>query len=116
MRSLSRARRLAPIHTIELLEVLSDILLDQGHPCGHLAGREVAIAVVNCLELAAVDCNRSLGEQVPAPAEHDELAAHALDGCGVLSSEVGDGLKVRREPTHKPHQLKIAPRLLLQPT
>jgi hypothetical protein len=112
---LRAARGLLTIHPIELLQVLRNALLDQPHPRLHLARREVAIAVVDRLELAAVDRHRRLAEQTPTPAQHDELAADVLDRRTVLRSKVGQRLEVRGQPPYQPHQLEVATRFPLQP-
>src|ERR1700678_4357560 len=71
--------------------------------------------MVNGFELAAIDRDRSLCEQPPLAAKHDEFAAHVLNRCRVLGSKVSQRLEVRRESPDQPHQLKIATRLLLEP-
>ena len=80
-----------------------------------LGGGEVLVAVVDGLELAAVDGHQRLGKQIQPAAQHDELAAHSADGASVVLAEVGDGLEVGREPPGEPHQLEIALRFALEP-
>ena len=45
---------------------------------------EVLVAVVDRLELAAVDRNDGLGKQVQPPTQHDELTAHSADRLAVV--------------------------------
>jgi hypothetical protein len=78
------------------------------HPRRHLPAGEVAVAMVDRLELAAVDGDGCLGKEVPAPAQYDELAADVLDRCRVLRAEVGERLEVRRQAPDEPHQLEVA--------
>ena len=80
-----------------------------------LGSGEVLVAVVDGLELAAIDGHQRLGKQIQLAAQHDELAAHGADGATVVLAEVGDGLEVGREPPGQPHQLEIALRFALEP-
>src|SRR5882762_2088399 len=108
------ARCFFAIHPIKLLEVLGDALLDQPHPRLHLAAGEVAVAMVDRLELTAVDRDRGLREQPPAAAQYDELAADVRDRRGILRTKVSQRLEVGRQPSDQPHQLEIALRLPLE--
>ena len=67
------------------------------------------------LELATVDRPRRLRDQVPATAQHDELATHVPNGDRVLGTEVGQRLEVRSQAPDQPHQLEVATRFLLEP-
>ena len=48
------------------MEITANALLDPRHPSLHLGGREIAVPVVDRLELAAVDRNARLGKQTKA--------------------------------------------------
>src|SRR5664279_1605846 len=100
--------RLGAIGCIERVEVALDALFDLLLALLHLARREVAIASVDRLELAAVDGDYGLGEQLEFAAQLDEAAAHVADADPVVVPEVGDGLEVRREASGQPHQFEIA--------
>ena len=54
---------------------------------------EVLVAVVDRLELAAIDCHDRLGDEVEAPAQDHKLPADALDRLAVVFPEVRDRLK-----------------------
>ena len=56
---------------------------------------EVAVAVVDRLELAAVDGQDGLRGEIKLPTLHDELAAHPPDRLAVVLAEVGDGFEVQ---------------------
>src|SRR5688500_437574 len=51
--------------------------------------------------------HRRLGEELPAPAQHDERAADVLDGDRVLGTEVGQRLEVRSLALDQQHQLVV---------
>jgi hypothetical protein len=70
--------------------------------------REVAVAVVHRLELAAVDCDDALGQQLELPAQCDETTADVADALAVVMAEVGDGLEVgaRRPVSHMSSTLR----------
>src|SRR4029077_5420580 len=99
---------LSSVGRVERVEVALDALFDLLLALLHLAGREVAIARVDRLELAAVDGDHGLGEQLELAAQLDEAAAHVADADAVVMPEVGNGLEVGRQATSQPHQLDIA--------
>src|ERR1700719_1851930 len=73
-----------------------------------LALREVVVATVHGLELAAVDSNAGLRQQAHLAAQLDELRANLLDRGTIVLAEVGDGFVIRRETSGQPHHLEIA--------
>ena len=79
-----------------------------------LACGEVPVPRVDGLELAAVDRNARLAEQLKAPAQHHELAADLADGLAIVLAEVGYRLEVRHQAAGQPDQLDIALALPLQ--
>ena len=81
-----------------------------------LAWREVAVAVVHRLELAAVDGDDALGQQLELPAQRDEATADVADALAVVVAEVGDGLEVGRQAPGQPHDLDVALGLALEAT
>jgi len=78
--------------------------------------REVPIAAVDCLELAAVDRHNCVREQVQLLAQHDKLPAHIADRFAIIFTEVRDRLEVRRQALRQPNQFDIALRFALEPT
>jgi hypothetical protein len=52
---------------------------------------EIAVAVVDRLELSAVDGDQILCEQSQLLTQHNELAAGTSNGLAVVFSEVGNG-------------------------
>src|SRR5664279_1275810 len=107
--------RLGAIGCIERVEVALDALFDLLLALLHFAWREVAIAGVDRLELAAVDGDYGLREQLELAAQLDEAAAHVADADPVVVPEVGDGLEVRRQAPGQPHQFDIALGFALEP-
>ena len=75
---------------------------------------EVLFAVVHGLELAAIDRDLGVIEQMHISAQRDEPAAHISDRSAVVLSKVGNRLEVRRELASEPHQLDVAGALALQ--
>jgi hypothetical protein len=61
-------RWLLPIGAIELTQISADTFLNLRHPPRHLGMREVAVAIVHRLELAAVDCDAWGLQQAHLPA------------------------------------------------
>ncbi|KES24287.1 hypothetical protein FG99_11055 [Pseudomonas sp. AAC] len=76
---------------------------------------EVAVAIVDRLELATVDGHQCFGEQTELLAQHHELPADTTNGFAVVLAEVGDGLEVRCQASGQLHQIDAALRLTLQP-
>src|SRR5262249_51182601 len=99
----------------EFVQVSGDALFHLLHARLHLALGEVLVAVVDRLELAAVDRDDRLREQIESAADLDELAAHPPDARAVVLAEVGDRLEVRCETPSQPDELEIALSLALEP-
>ena len=89
--------------------------LDLLDALGHLGDGEVLVAIVDGLELGAVDGNDRPGEQVELPAQHDKLRTRRTDGRSIVAAKVGNGLEVRHQATGQPHQLEVALGLAFQP-
>ena len=92
---LERLGRLLPVGSVELLQIARDALLDLRHASVHLGAREVLIAVVHRLELAAVDRDAGFREQAHCAAQRDEACAHFADGSTIVPTEIGNGLVVK---------------------
>ena len=105
---------LGAVGCVQRLQVAVDAFLDLLHALFELVRREVAVAVVDRLELAAVNRHDAVGKQLELAADHDELAADVADAGTVVAAEVGDGLEVRRQASGQPHQLDVALALPLQ--
>ena len=95
--------------------VFSQVVIDAGlgllHSPLKLGAGEVAVAVVDRLELAAIDGHKRFREQAKLLAQHHELPTDAADCLAVILAEVGDGLEVRHQTPGQPHQLNVALRL-----
>ncbi len=59
-----------------------------------LALREVPIARVDALELAAVDGGNRMGEEAELATDHDEARADSAECSAVRFLKIGDGLEV----------------------
>lgn len=75
---------------------------------------KVLIAVVDRLELAPIDGDDGLGEQLELPAQDDELPADVADRRAVVLAEVGDRFEIRHELAGQPNEFNVALRLALQ--
>ena len=69
-----------PVSGIELPEIARHTLLDLGPAALHLGSCEVLVAVVDRLELGAVDGHAGRVQQPQPAAEGDELGADLTDG------------------------------------
>src|SRR6185369_11839743 len=96
------------VGTIELGEVAIDAVLELLPSHLDLANAEVLVPVVDRLELAAIDRDDAVGEQLQPSAQQDELATDVADGGAVVLAEVGDGLEVGGQATGEPHQFDVA--------
>src|SRR3546814_16522804 len=96
-------------------DVCSSDLLHLLDALGGLGYREVPVTVVDGLELAPVDGHDGPREQVELATQHDKLRAGRADRRAVVSTEVGDRLKVGHQPAGQPHQLNVALGLPLPP-
>ena len=70
-----RLRRLLPVCCFELAEIARNALLQLCTTALHLALREVAVAIVDGLELGAIDGNARRCEQSHLAAQLDEAGA-----------------------------------------
>src|ERR1700719_1327613 len=110
-----RFRWLLPVSRIELRKIPRHALLQLGAASLHLPTREVLVAGIDGLKLAAVDRNARIREQTHQTAQFDKLHADLLDRWSTVLAEVGNSLVVRNEPAGQPHHLDIAPCLTLKP-
>src|SRR5437879_8079019 len=103
------------IGAVKLREITGYALVDLRQPPLHFGLREVPVARVDGLELAAVDRNARLAEQLKAAAaQHHELTADLADRLAIVLPEVGYGLEVRHQAAGQPNQLDVALALPLQ--
>ena len=93
---------------VELAQIACHALFELRPPPLHFRPRQVPIAIVHRLELAAVDRNTRIRKQAHLPAEFDKAHTHFADGTAVVLPEIGDRLVVGDEPAKQPHQLDIA--------
>ena len=110
-----RLRRLLPVGTVELAQITGDALFELRATPFHLRPREVPVAIVHRLELAAVDRDARSRQQTHFPAQLDKARAHLTDGTAIVFPEIGDRFVVRDEPAQEPHQLDIAAGFALEP-
>src|SRR6266403_4730289 len=102
------------IGAVELREIPGYALVNLRQPPLHLGLREVPVPRVDGSELAAVDRNARLAEQLKASAQHHELTADLADGLAIVFPEVGYRLEVRHQAAGQPNQLDVALALPLQ--
>ncbi len=87
-----------PIRPLGLLDIAADLLLQMRQAAGDLRLGEVAIAIVDGLELAAVDGNAVAPQHADPTAELHELGTGPANGRAVPAPEIGDGLVVGHQP------------------
>src|ERR1700686_4301903 len=109
-----RYRFALAIGAIKLREVAGNTLVNLLQPPLHLGLRKVPVSRVDGFELAAIDRNARLAEQLKAAAKHHELTADLTDGRAVVLSEIGYRLEIRHQAAGQPNQLDVALALPLQ--
>jgi hypothetical protein len=104
------------VGAIQRCEIARDAGFHLLDALGDLGHREILVAGVDRLELAAVDRHNRTREQIELAAQHHELCAGRADRRPVVAAEVGDRLEVRHQSAGQPHQLDIALALPFKPT
>jgi hypothetical protein len=96
------------ISGLEIFQVLIDALFDFPHPQFQFALRKILVAIIDCLEFAAIDNNQCVDKQIELLTEKHKLAADLADGFVIVFAEVGDGFKIGSQATGQLHQFDIA--------
>src|SRR5437016_2484002 len=110
-----RFRWLLQVGGVELAQIPRHALLDLSKAALHLCAREILVAVVDSLELAAVDGNARLRQQANLSAKGDKLRAHLADRRPVILAEIGNCLVIGNQPARQPHHLNVAGGFTLKP-
>ena len=106
---------LGSICSLQGIKVALDTLLQLPFTSLNLAWREVALAVVDGLELAAVDGHNGVGKQLQFAAQDHEATTDVANAFAVVAAEVRNGLEVWGEAAGQPHQFHVAQAFALQP-
>ncbi|MCY1441910.1 hypothetical protein D9M71_582490 [compost metagenome] len=85
------------IRRIHCRQISIDALLNLLHACLHFALSEVAVAIIDGFEFAAVDGDDRLGEEIEVATKNYELTAYAANGFTVVFAKVGNGFEVRSQ-------------------
>src|SRR5215208_5128715 len=101
-------RWLLQVGRVELAKIARHALLDLRQAALHLRAREVLVAVVDRLELAAVNRHARLRQQADLSAERHKLRTHLADRRSVILAEIGNRLVIGNQPTAEPHDLNVA--------
>src|SRR5450631_2114963 len=99
---------------VELGQITAYAFLQLRHALLELVVGEVLVPIVDRFELAAIDGNDRVREQIEPAAQHNEFATDVTDRLTVVLAEVSDGLEVRRQAPGQPHQLNVALGLAFQ--
>src|SRR5262249_7626094 len=99
----------------ELLQIARNALLDLRHPSVHLGAREVLVAVVHRLKLAAVDRDAGFPQQAHGATKRDKAGTELPDRAAVVLAEVSNRLVIGSKTASKPHHLDVPPSLVLKP-
>src|SRR5215467_4929235 len=91
-------------------------LLDLLQPALHLRTREILVARVHRLELAAVNRHARARQQTKLSAKRNEPRTYLADRRAVILAEVSNRLVIGNQSTGEPHHLNVAPTLTLEPT
>src|SRR6266508_4273019 len=83
---------------------------------GELLVSEIALAVIDRLELTAIDRDEFTAEELQLLTQQRKGTADLLDRLEVVFAKIGDRLEIRRELFEQPHQLNIASRLAFEQT
>jgi hypothetical protein len=89
-----RLGRLLSVGGIELLQIARDALLNLRHAPVPLGEREVFVAIVDRLELPAVNGDAGLHQQTHHAAQRNDARAHFADGSAIVLAEVGNRLVI----------------------
>src|SRR5215471_12186839 len=111
-----RFRWLLPIGGVELAQIARHALLDLLQPALHLRTREILVARVHRLELAAVNRHARARQQTKLSAKRNEPRTYLADRRAVILAEVSNRLVIGNQSTGEPHHLNVAPTLTLEPT
>jgi hypothetical protein len=96
------------IRSVERRQIARNRFVEVSQARLHLAAREILVAGVHALELAAVDSRNRPRKQAKIAADDDELRAGRTDRRAIVAPEIGDGFEVRRKTPGQPYQLDIA--------
>ena len=94
----------------------SEVAIDTGfnrlHAPLQLGAGEVAVTVIDCLELAAVDGDQCFREQTELLTQHHELTTDTADGFAVVCDKLAMVLKsgIRRPVSHISSTFRCASR------
>src|SRR5262245_53006605 len=106
-----RFRWLLQAGGIELAQIPCHALFDLSQPALHLRSREILVAAVHRLELAAVNGHARAGQQAQLSAKGDELHAHLAYRTPAILAEISNRLVIGNQPAGEPHHLNVAPSL-----
>ncbi len=100
---------LLAINPVGFLDIAPNLGFQTGEIAGDLALGEVAITVIDRLELTAVDSHAIALQHTDPAAKLDKLSAGPADGGTVVTPEIRDGLVVGHQPTGQPHISTLRP-------
>jgi len=102
-------RRLLAIGAGDLAKIAFDALVDLLQPTLHLRLGEITIAGVHRLELAAVNGNEGILEQVQLPAQRHERTAHQANRFAIILPEAKTRyIQVIDEHVDDPHSTVLS--------
>src|SRR5262245_63334960 len=97
-----RFRWLLPVGSVELAQIPRHALFDLSEAAIHLRAREVLVAVVDRLELAAIDGDARRRQQADLSAKRDKLRTHLAARRPVILAAIGNRLATGTQPNREP--------------
>jgi hypothetical protein len=88
-----------PVGTGNLAQVALNAGVNLLQPGLYLGFAKIAIAVIDCPELAAIDRHKGFAKQIQLAAKHHKFATDQADRFTVVLTKVSDGLEIGSQPS-----------------
>src|SRR5450631_1981653 len=99
---------LLAIRGVKLREIALDAFVDLLQASLHFGLREVPIPGIDRLELAAIDRNARVAQQIDAATKRNKLTADFAERLATVLAKVGNCLEIRRKTARQPYEFDVA--------